>query len=258
MDPFMEDIYRRVEKLKETAREREKNQPKPEYSCEICQDREMIISEDGRSASDCECIEAKRIKRRMKKSGLTEIFEGKTFQSFFLSDRPKEIHIARGKAKAYVAGFDQKKKGVDGSIAFLGPSGSGKTHLTIAIANDLLKKNIAVDYFSYREGMTKLKQSIIDRERYQQTIDIYKKVRVLLIDDLFKGRYTDSDINIMFEIINHRYLHKRPMIISSEHSSKKLIEIDEAIGSRIVEMSGNYLIELKEKEKNYRLLKKRA
>ena len=32
----------------------------------------------------------------------------------------------------------------------------------------------------------------------------YKRAKVLLLDDLFKGSVTKSDVNIVFEIVNFR------------------------------------------------------
>ena len=70
------------------------------------------------------------------------------------------------------------------------------------------------------------------------------KMKILLIDDLFKGSITGSDINIMFEIINYRYLNGLPLIVSCEKSIEEIINIDEAIGSRLYEMSCDYAISL--------------
>ena len=81
----------------------------------------------------------------------------------------------------------------------------------------------------------------------------YKNCKVLLVDDLFKGSITGSDLNMIFEIINHRYFNNLPMIISSEKGRDELLKIDEAIGSRILEMCGEYNIELKGNRLNYRL-----
>ncbi len=81
----------------------------------------------------------------------------------------------------------------------------------------------------------------------------YKSCKVLLIDDLFKGSITSSDLNVIFEIVNHRYFNNLPMIISSEKRRDELIKIDEAIGSRILEMCGDYSVELKGSKLNYRI-----
>ena len=75
-------------------------------------------------------------------------------------------------------------------------------------------------------------------------MDKFKNASVLLIDDLFKGKVNDSDINIMFEIINHRYLNNKPIICSSEFGKDDLLEFDQATGSRILEMSKDYLVEI--------------
>ena len=76
---------------------------------------------------------------------------------------------------------------------------------------------------------------------------------VLFVDDLFKGKITDSDINIMFELINHRYFNNLPVIISSECGVGRLLDIDEALGSRLVEMSRGRVVELRGRELNYRM-----
>lgn len=40
----------------------------------------------------------------------------------------------------------------------------------------------------------------MDEVYYHRVISKYKNARALLIDDLFKGKVTESDINIMFEL----------------------------------------------------------
>ena len=60
-------------------------------------------------------------------------------------------------------------------------------------------------------------------------------------------------MNIANELINHRYFNNLPMIISSECSVGRLINIDEALGSRLVEMTKGRFAELRQKELNYRI-----
>ena len=71
--------------------------------------------------------------------------------------------------------------------------------------------------------------------------------------DLFKGKITESDINIMFQLINHRYFNNLPIIVSSEFSVLRLMDVDEALGSRLIEMSKGRVVELMGKELNYRI-----
>jgi DNA replication protein DnaC len=95
----------------------------------------------------------------------------------------------------------------------MGQVGSGKTHLCTDIANKLMENFVGVVYMSYRDIVTKLKQSILDEENYNRELNRHKEAKVLLIDDLFKGNITKSDINIVFELINYRYLKNKPIIV---------------------------------------------
>lgn len=113
---------------------------------------------------------------------------------------------------------------------FLGQVGSGKTYLSIAILNVLM-----------------------DNEYYTKKIPRFKNAKVLFVYDLFKGSFSGSDVNIMFEIINHRYFNGMPVIVSCEKSVEELLKIDEAIGSRLVEMCKVSIVEIRDKRLNYRM-----
>lgn len=220
--------------------------------CKRCNDSGWIATENGYKS--CECKEIERMKRILEQSGISEEFQKISIKDYQSYNKP--TNEAKTAAINYIKNFDEISQGQNNSIAFLGQVGSGKTHLSIGIANTLMARGIPVRYMSYRDMLPSLKQLLIDHdneENYQTEIRKYKSCKVLLIDDLFKGKITDSDKNIMFEIINHRYLNKQPIIISSEYTPEKLLDFDEAIGSRLIEMSRNYLIVFKGVENNYRL-----
>lgn len=211
----------------------------------------FIIQEDG-TAKECECRALRIAEEKLKASGVSEEFRKKTFDNF---DYERSIEVMEGfmKAKSYSKHFEEIRATRKNSIIFVGQVGSGKTHLAIAISNMLLDKGIGVIYMPYRDSITTLKQSILDEENYQREIIKYKNAQVLMIDDLLKGRITESDINIMYEIINYRYFKNLPIITTSEKTIDELIEIDEAIGSRLYEMSKNYVATMIGNKLNYRI-----
>jgi len=98
-----------------------------------------------------------------------------------------------------------------------------------------------------------LKQNITDEDSYSRAIDTFKKAPMLVIDDLLKGRTTESDINILFEIVNYRYVCGLPVIVTSEKTTSELLDFDSAIGSRLIEMAEGRIIELNGNGLNYRL-----
>lgn len=231
------------------------------YDCEVCKDTELIyVTVDGQPTYKiCECRERKKQQRMMKRSGIAGDFRKVGFKNFNTDDRPPILKVAKSTAITYCKEFYELKCKRQNSIAFLGQVGAGKTHLGIAICNNLMAKNIGVKYMQYREEIGKIKRVINDEEEYNKIIGEVKTATVLLIDDLFKRagnekKVNDADVRIMFEIINYRYVNYKPIIVSSEYTTDGLLDVDEALGSRIIEMTKGRIIEFQGRELNHRLL----
>lgn len=220
------------------------------YLCDKCKDVTYILVDD--KAIPCSCKEIRQAERMLSKSGISEEFAKKTFENFDFS-RNVQVLNAYTKAIEYTKDFQNIKSTRKNSIIFMGSVGSGKSHLSFAAANELMKNGVGVIYMGYRDCIMKIKQQIMDAENYDKIMSTYKNCKVLLVDDLFKGNITSSDLNIFFEIVNHRYFNNLPMIISTEMFMSDLLKIDEAIGSRILEMCGDYSVELRGSRLNYRI-----
>ena len=221
------------------------------HNCEICKDTEWIINTDTNSAKPCKCQEAKRYKRILENCGISEVFLKKAFTNYVPKNPAQKD--AKETAQDYAKNFAAIRNERNNSIAFLKQVGAGKTHLSIAICNALMEKGVGVRYMQYREVITRLKQNMTDEVYYQNEMYKYKECPVLLIDDLYKGKTTESDINLVYEIVNHRYLKGMPIILSCEYSVDRLLEFDEAIGSRMAEMCKGRIIEFEGIQLNDRL-----
>ncbi|RDY27428.1 DNA replication protein [Romboutsia weinsteinii] len=220
------------------------------YRCSKCRDLTFILNDN--EAIPCECREILISEQILKNSGISEGYRNKTFKNFNYA-YDMQILDAFNSARSYVKDFKGIKNSRNNSIIFMGQVGSGKTHLCLAIANNFMKYGVGVVYMSYRDSIIQIKQNIMDGEAYNRIIHKYKNASVLLIDDLFKGSISTSDINIMFEIINHRYFNNKPIIVSSEKYVQDLLNIDESVGSRILEMCKGRVVELKGKMLNHRI-----
>lgn len=221
--------------------------------CQACHDMGLIIH--GDYATICRCQEVKRMKRLLKRSGISDAFRSKTFESY-----EANISILREAKKAamkYVGGFMARGDG-HYSIMLLGQPGAGKTHLAIAIANCLLDDFIPVLYTTYGDMVRELKTSQVDYQAFREAAQRYKEIEVLLLDDLFKNAYRQgevrsTDLDAMFEIVNYRYMKKLPMVISGEHKTEELYRIDEALASRLIEMAAGRIITFDGIDLNYRM-----
>ncbi|MBP3930352.1 MAG: ATP-binding protein [Peptostreptococcaceae bacterium] len=224
------------------------------YNCESCKDKGYLFNQYD-EVYFCKCYESKREKERIEKSGIKDRLDNNRFDNYKADNEQRKI--AKSICIKYIKEFEQNK----GSKVLLlqGQVGSGKTHLAISTINYLLKK-YGVRYMSYTKDISELKFNMTDQELYQKKISEYRNVSILYIDDLFKGFEKIQDYNkaraelrIMYDIINYRYDNKKAMIITSELNINQLLELDEALASRILEMAKGYRYEFKGRELNYRV-----
>ena len=219
--------------------------------CPLCLNRgySIIVNSRGdRVAKDCSCMNARRTLKNLEKSGLAKVLNIYTFDAWQAAEPWQEEFF--NAAKDYA-------KNPTGWFCAVGRPGTGKTHLCTAICGELLQKGYEVRYLLWRDFSTQAKAVVGDDEPYQELMAPYKRVRVLYLDDLFKTgkgqEPTMADCNLAFELLNARYADPDKLtIISSERTMGNLLDIDEAIGSRIYERSKAHYVDLSGR-KNWRM-----
>ena len=205
--------------------------------CEICNNTGMVTRQDENGvcwSRECVCMNARRAQRSIRNSGMSDMVSRYTFLNYQTPDNER----ARIKAKA-IAYCDEPY----GWFYIKGTPGSGKTHICTAICSELMKQGKSLRYMLWRDEAVQLKALVTSPEEYASRLNRLKTVRVLYIDDFLKGKITDADINLAFELINSRYNNaKLKTIISTELSIERVLELDEAVGSRIYERSKAYCL----------------
>ena len=101
-----------------------------------------------------------------------------------------------------------------------------------------------------------------DAVRYQEKIVKLQQAPVLYIDDFCRASIdktgadngpSAADLRLAFDILNVRYIHDLPTILSSEWHLNELIKMDEAVGTRIYEKARNYTLNIKrDPNRNFR------
>ncbi|WP_419096053.1 ATP-binding protein [Rossellomorea pakistanensis] len=270
----MDDLQKKAMMTPSQAVKSDGSENKNQYDCQKCKDKGFILTnlpdfdDDGEQRTwpngtpkfletllDCECSKKRQSSHLMKFSEITDDFKKMTFTNFSLEGKHEMIHGAYQCAVNYFKDFDQINSSRHNSISLLGQPGTGKTHLLTALANNLIyKKQISVLYFPFVEGFNDLKD---DFNLLEEKLTKMKRVQILFIDDLFKGRETPTQFQLeqTFGVINYRYLNHKPIMISSEKTVDELCDIDEALGTRIYQMSRDYTVVLKGDRKilNHRL-----
>lgn len=223
-----------------------------DLECSECMNRGYFARLDDqyrRYNEECRCMARRRSLERIRHSGLKELLERYTLETW---ETPEPW---QSKAKNLALQYADDPAGKWFCMA--GSVGSGKSHLCTALAGLLLERGYDTLYMLWRDVSVRAKAAVNDDYEYHKIVEPLKRTRVLYIDDLFKvgkgERPTVGDVNLAFEILNYRYNSRGLMtIISSERTIDELLDIDEAVGSRIYERSRGFYLNLGGK-KNWRL-----
>lgn len=214
------------------------------YTCPICCDRGTYEErDDERNVSYgfkyCECYKA--LLKKYAASDLNKItpLELSSFDEFDIGlypdnktgDSPREaMGYVFNSCKSYAKSFDLDSV----SLYFYGRTGLGKTHLSLAIANEVIKKGYNVIYGSVINFLNKMEKEKFGRAD-TDTESILVEADLLILDDLgaeFSTAYTNS---ALYNLLNSRICRGVPTIISSNLDLEEIkSRYPESIASRII------------------------
>lgn len=143
------------------------------------------------------------------------------------------------KVKDFSAGLTGK-----GLYIYSAKNGTGKTTLSCVSAKTYCAYWGIEKYrfFNYAEFVNKFES--LDFNERGELMEIYKTARVLIIDDLGKGRLSPMSLSNIYDIVNYRNMNALITIVSSNLSLDQISEsFDSSVASRLFEMCE--LVEMK-------------
>lgn len=156
----------------------------------------------------------KKIKQYYGTDFITRQFKIKTLDNFITNNKNIKTKLAAQK-------FIQKFKEMKNGIIFVGTNGTGKTHISIAIANELMKQNVPVIFGTLTDLLEKYKDNCKNNTE-NELIKLYTKVDLLIIDDLGVEFMNDWMLSKLFVIINERIKNELPIIITTNYDMDQL------------------------------------
>ena len=136
-------------------------------------------------------------------------------------------------AKQYAATFEKNSD----SILMFGNTGLGKTHLSLAIANEVLKKGYSVLYDSAINILRKIESEHFSYDHLSDMLDLVMDTELLILDDLGTEYETKFYSSTIYNIINTRLNRSKPTIISTNMNFPQLSNrYDERVTSRLSSM----------------------
>lgn len=203
------------------------------------------LDENGNYTPFMELVDLKRCKfikgviqvlseealRLQEASNLGERFLDRTFATFDKKRNP----LAFAKASAYVNSENILASNRN-SLLFIGGTGTGKTHLAAAIANRLAEIGVPTRFGTFQAHLDSIKKEF-DVSGQGKYLDDIKSIPMLVIDDLGQEHLTDWSRSQLYDIVNYRYEHKLPLIITTNLNADEIANrYGGAVWSRFNEM----------------------
>lgn len=214
----------------------------PKYTCKNCCDK-GYFELDNRTVM-CDCL-----KQALVESACAELnkysplslctfddfkleYYSSTLEEGYPRSAYEQIKNILTYCKDYADGFNKNSK----SLFMKGKTGLGKTHLSLSIANEVIKKGYGVIYvsapsvvsqlekehFSYNKSEAKTEEALIDCD-------------LLIIDDLGTEFATPFSTSAIYNIFNSRLLANKPVIINTNLTLQELEKLySQRFVSRII------------------------
>lgn len=126
------------------------------------------------------------------------------------------------------------------SVVLTGATGTGKTFLASVISNELEARGVVCWYMRFSEMLQRV-QECYDVRSDMQASDVIRalqRVRVLILDDWGLHRRSDDRMDIVEAIIDYRYTHDLPTILTTNLDQNTLRDNwGDRVWSRLVHMA---------------------
>lgn len=232
----------------------------PKYYCKKCNDTGYVELNNRTVMCDC-------LKQAMVESACAELNRYSplslcTFDDFDLSyyshdieeGYPRSSYEQMNRIFNYCKNYAKDFNKNSASLFMKGETGLGKTHLSLSIANDVIKKGFGVIYVSAPSIVSKLEKEHFSYNKGEvSTESALLDCDLLIIDDLGTEFATQFSTSSIYNIFNSRLLADKPVIINTNLT---LQELEKLYSQRFVSRITGQAVRLDFFGKDVRILKK--
>ncbi len=140
----------------------------------------------------------------------------------------------------------EKRDNIKKSYYFWGKAGTGKTIRAAAFIQEILKRSYyegkcpSVKFTTFSDILLEIRNTFHKQsnETEQTIIEKYREADWLVLDDFGASKDSDWTYQVLYSIINYRYEHLKPIIVTCNYSLEEITERlgDDRTTSRLASM----------------------
>lgn len=199
------------------------------FACESCQGTGRILQEDADGTSrirECQCADFSKKLKLFNHAGIPGKFVHEGLDNYEVSPTPlrhRSLKDALTRSRTFIKEFIQMKGQYSQGLIFMGEPGLGKTHLAVSIIKELiLKHGVECKFVDFFELLRDIRHGYGEDISEGEFINPYVGVKVLVIDELAKGRNTDWELTILDHFISTRYNDDNKVTLVTTNFKDKL------------------------------------
>lgn len=141
-------------------------------------------------------------------------------------------------------------------LLLFGDVGTGKSYAAGCIANALIEKSVAVRFSAVSDIVNRMQGNFgVDREDFMKQL---MRPELLILDDLGAERSTSFGKECVFDVVNHRLLAGKPMIVSTNITLSAMKAATTLDDRRIYDRILEVCIPVQFKGQNFREVNRKA
>ena len=180
-------------------------------SCFLCQEcdgegRTLLHDDKGVAfLADCSfCFPLRKRLRLLNDSGIPGKFSNATFEGYQPIGLQNKKAFSR--AKDFLEDFHATPTQPCRGLLFMGGPGLGKTHLVVSILKQIiLEEEVDGKFVDFFQLLSDIRHGYSHDQSEMSLIEPYLKSKVLVIDELAKGRNNEWEQTILDQFISSRY-----------------------------------------------------